>query len=268
MGSHSGPPCDARGNSAITVAPTVIITGRSRMMPASSNASINGAPSACFSSMKSNNTMMWLTITPTRLTIPRNAMKPNGWPLVQSAANPHPITSRHLALQLLELRACRFHDFRRQSPVGRHRRHGNRPKLITRTHLLGLHPVFKRRHLAHVNLLRSLAGIDVQIVQVAELRAFFHAQLRNHRNLLVTFTQLRNLMTRHRRLRRHRDVIVRQAGIVGPLLVSLETNCKTLLTPIVTHAIRDRRLLQDRADTVRVVSQRADVFPAQTNRHP
>ena len=37
--------------------------------------------------MKSKSTMTWLTITPTRLATPRNAMKPNGWPMMASAAN-------------------------------------------------------------------------------------------------------------------------------------------------------------------------------------
>ena len=37
--------------------------------------------------MKSNSTMMWLTMTPIRLTTPRNAMNPNGVPISQSAAS-------------------------------------------------------------------------------------------------------------------------------------------------------------------------------------
>ena len=40
-----------------TVAPTVIITGLSRTIPASSRASWRGFPSSCASSMKSNSTM-------------------------------------------------------------------------------------------------------------------------------------------------------------------------------------------------------------------
>ena len=34
--------------------------------------------------MKSNSTITWLTITPTRLATPRNAMKPNGWSMISS----------------------------------------------------------------------------------------------------------------------------------------------------------------------------------------
>ena len=46
-GSRSGPPCEANGDSANTVAPTVIISGRKRMMPASSRDSINDSPRSC-----------------------------------------------------------------------------------------------------------------------------------------------------------------------------------------------------------------------------
>ena len=49
-------------------------------MPASSSASRSGSPCACISSMKSNSTITWLTMTPIRLMMPRNAMKPNGAP--------------------------------------------------------------------------------------------------------------------------------------------------------------------------------------------
>jgi len=72
------------GKSPRTVAPTVISTGRRRTMPASSSASRSGSPSACISSMKSNSTMTWLTITPIRLATPRKAMKPNGAPTMYS----------------------------------------------------------------------------------------------------------------------------------------------------------------------------------------
>ena len=37
--------------------------------------------------MKSKSTMTWLTMTPTRLATPRNAMNPNGWPMTARAAN-------------------------------------------------------------------------------------------------------------------------------------------------------------------------------------
>ena len=66
----------ARGKSASTVASTVMSTGRSRMMPASSSDSSKGSPLACISSMKSKSTMTWLTMTPMRLTMPSSAMKP------------------------------------------------------------------------------------------------------------------------------------------------------------------------------------------------
>ena len=36
--------------------------------------------------MKSKSTMTWLTITPIRLAMPRNAMNPNGAPITQSPA--------------------------------------------------------------------------------------------------------------------------------------------------------------------------------------
>src|ERR1044072_7680171 len=55
--------------------------------------------------------------------------------------------ARHLSLQLLELWTRRFHDFRSESPVSRHRRHSDGPKLIARTHLFSLHSVFERRYL-------------------------------------------------------------------------------------------------------------------------
>ena len=58
------PPCVASGNRAITVAATVISTGRRRTMPASSSASRSGSPARVRSSMKSKSTMTWLTITP------------------------------------------------------------------------------------------------------------------------------------------------------------------------------------------------------------
>ena len=57
-------------------------------MPASSTASFSGSPSSCFSSMKSKSTMMWLTISPTRLMTPRKAMNPKGVSMIQSAAIP------------------------------------------------------------------------------------------------------------------------------------------------------------------------------------
>ena len=47
-------------------------------MPASSRASRSGLPSSCASSMKSKSTMTWLTMTPMRLAMPRNAMNPKG----------------------------------------------------------------------------------------------------------------------------------------------------------------------------------------------
>jgi len=37
--------------------------------------------------MKSKSTMTWLTITPTKLTMPRNAMNPNGEPMTPRAAS-------------------------------------------------------------------------------------------------------------------------------------------------------------------------------------
>ena len=68
------------------MAPTVMRTGRSRMIPASRRACWSGSPSTCFSSMKSKSTITWLTITPTRLATPRKAMKPKGDPMTHSAA--------------------------------------------------------------------------------------------------------------------------------------------------------------------------------------
>ena len=55
-------------------------------MPASSSASSSPSPFSRASSMKSKSTMTWLTMTPTRLTIPRKAMKPKGDPMTHSAA--------------------------------------------------------------------------------------------------------------------------------------------------------------------------------------
>ena len=78
---EKGPPWLASGNSARMVAPTVIRTGRSRSIPASRIACSNGSPFWCISSMKSKSTITWLTMTPIRLAIPRNAMKPNGEPI-------------------------------------------------------------------------------------------------------------------------------------------------------------------------------------------
>src|SRR5258707_8958550 len=49
------------------VAPTVIMTGRIRSIPASGRARSRGSPFSCSSSMKSKSTMTWLTITPMRL---------------------------------------------------------------------------------------------------------------------------------------------------------------------------------------------------------
>ena len=49
-------------------------------------ASSNGSPSSCFSSMKSKRTITWLTITPIKLATPKNAMNPNGVPMIHSAA--------------------------------------------------------------------------------------------------------------------------------------------------------------------------------------
>ena len=41
----------------------------------------------CISSMKSKSTITWLTITPIRLAIPRNAMNPNGAPIIARHIN-------------------------------------------------------------------------------------------------------------------------------------------------------------------------------------
>src|SRR5205814_7290635 len=68
------------GNKARIVAPTVIITGRIRSIPASGRARSSGSPFSCISSMKSNSTITWLTMTPMRLATPRNAMNPKGVP--------------------------------------------------------------------------------------------------------------------------------------------------------------------------------------------
>src|ERR1044072_1598627 len=168
--------------------------------------------------------------------------------------------ARHLSLQLLELWTRRFHDFRSESPVSRHRRHSDGPKLIARTHLFSLHSVFDRRYLPHVYLLRPFSGIDVEILEIAELRALFHAQFCDYRNLLIAFAQGRDLTAGHRRLRRHRDIVVGQPGIVGAFGISLEMNCKTLLAPIVPNTLSDRRFLQDIVDTIRITSERTDVL--------
>src|SRR5580693_5211659 len=76
-GFQSGPPSSARGNKARIVAPTVIITGRMRSIPASGRARSSGSPFSCISSMKSNSTMTWLTMTPIRLASPRNPAPPS-----------------------------------------------------------------------------------------------------------------------------------------------------------------------------------------------
>ena len=55
-------------------------------MPASSSASSSPSPFSRASSMKSNSTITWLTITPTRLAMPRKPMNPNGEPITQSPA--------------------------------------------------------------------------------------------------------------------------------------------------------------------------------------
>src|ERR1041384_1625987 len=83
------------------------------------------------------------------------------------AADLQSITDRQFLLQLLQLRPRRGPYFRSESAVGRHRRNRDGPKLIARTHLLSLHAILELSHLPQMNLLRSLCGIDVKVLQIA-----------------------------------------------------------------------------------------------------
>jgi len=84
-----------------TVAKTVTRTGRKAREPACTRPA-EGMPEARASQMKSLRTIIWLTITPARLTIPRSAMNPRGEWVRQDQGNAPIIPSGTVSMTAID----------------------------------------------------------------------------------------------------------------------------------------------------------------------
>src|SRR5262249_13937143 len=98
------------------------------------------------------------------------------------------VSRRKAGPQRFQLRASALHDFRSQRARGRYRRNRYRAELIAPPHLFRAHTVANGRNLTKRDLLGSLYGIDVEILDVGELSALGHSEARHDRNLLIALT--------------------------------------------------------------------------------
>src|SRR5262245_39384017 len=183
------------------------------------------------------------------------------------APNLHAITGRKSLLQFFQFGPRGGHNLRREFSFRRHRRDGDRAKLVAGSHLLDLHAVLSRRYLSKQHLLPALVAVNVQIFQSTQLGSLLHPQPRNYRNLLIAFTQRRHLFTVSCRQRRHRDVLIRQSRDVGAIWIRFQMNGETLIAPVVVHSLRSLRLFENRFDAARIRTQHLHVLATHANRN-
>src|SRR5262245_25191927 len=183
------------------------------------------------------------------------------------AADLHFVAGRQRGREGVQLFAQRAHHFRRQRLVFGKARDRDGSELIPAPKFFGLHLVFDRRNHAEWNAPRPLRGIDVEVVDVGELRALLHSQPRDDGNLLVALAQIGYPLAADRGGRGGGDVVIGDAGEIRAVGVGPQPDGEAFVAPIVADARRERRFAENVFDPFGLGAQASSVVARNPDRH-
>src|SRR5262249_31414034 len=181
-------------------------------------------------------------------------------------ADLHFIAGRQRACKSFETRPRRLHHLGWEHAFYRETGDRDRAKLISSPELFRLHPVFDGRNLLQRDTGAALRRVDVEVVDVSELRAFLHSQSRDDWNLFVSFAQAGHPMAAHGRRGRGGYVKVGDAGHVRAVGVRLELDRETLVAPIIADATAQWNRAENLFNFFSLEAQETTVFPGQPDR--
>ncbi len=93
------------------------------------------------------------------------------------------------------------------------------------------------RDLHQGNLVVVLRAVDIQVLNVGELRAFIHAQPGDNRDLLLAFLQNADRGSAHARGGGIGDIHIRDAGQVGAIRIDGQRDLRILVSPFIARAL-------------------------------
>src|SRR5262245_8267434 len=143
---------------------------------------------------------------------------------------------------------------------------GDRAVLVHATDQRRLGRILQLRDLTQHELVRTLARVDVKLIQGSRCFALPVVHHLNDRNVLATFAQRPDRNALDRRIRSESDIAARDAHEARAILIDLETSTKRIGALIVAEPERQRREAENGLQLLRLGAEYSRILPQQSDR--